>query len=88
MKRDDNRGTPDAPLPRRLTRTPGASQYTGYAESTLEKLRVSGGGPRFIRLGSRTIAYDYADLDAWLDGMKRATSTSAYDNSGQNRRDA
>ena len=51
---------------RRILRTPEAAEYVGLAESTLEKQRVSGTGPRFIRLGSRAIGYDIRDLDAWL----------------------
>ena len=56
--------------PHRIVRTPGAAEYTGLAESTLEKLRLTGGGPLFIRLGGRAIGYDLRDLDAWLDGHR------------------
>lgn len=58
----------------RRLRTPAAGKYLGYADSTLEKKRVTGDGPPFIRLG-RTIVYDTRDLDAWL-ASRRATSTS------------
>lgn len=52
----------------------GAAAYTGLSVSTLNKLRVFGGGPVFLKLGRR-VAYDVADLDAWL-ASKRRTSTS------------
>jgi len=55
-------------------RTGRAADYVGYAESTLEKKRLTGDGPPFIRLG-RAIVYDPRDLDAWL-AARRATSTS------------
>jgi hypothetical protein len=55
-------------------RTAAAAEYLGYAESTLEKQRVIGNGPPFIRLG-RVIVYDTRDLDAWLTA-RRARSTS------------
>jgi predicted DNA-binding transcriptional regulator AlpA len=58
----------------RRLRTALAADYIGYAESTLEKKRLDGSGPPFIRLG-RAIAYDTRDLDAWL-AARRATSTS------------
>jgi predicted DNA-binding transcriptional regulator AlpA len=58
----------------RRLRTPAAADYLGYAESTLEKKRLTGDGPPFVRLG-RTIVYDTRDLDAWLTA-RRATSTS------------
>jgi len=44
-------------LAHRRLRTPAAADYLGYAESTLEKKRLTGDGPPFIRLG-RVIVYD------------------------------
>jgi predicted DNA-binding transcriptional regulator AlpA len=61
-------------LQHRRLRTPDAADYLGYAESTLEKKRLTGDGPPFIRLG-RVIVYDTRDLDNWLAG-RRARSTS------------
>jgi predicted DNA-binding transcriptional regulator AlpA len=51
-----------------------ASRHVGLSVSTLNKLRVFGGGPVFLKLGRR-VAYDVADLDAWL-ATKRRRSTS------------
>jgi predicted DNA-binding transcriptional regulator AlpA len=51
-----------------------AAQRTGLSVSTLNKLRVFGGGPVFLKLGRR-VAYDIADLDAWI-ASKRRSSTS------------
>jgi predicted DNA-binding transcriptional regulator AlpA len=51
----------------RILRTPRAAEYVGLSPSTLEKKRLSGGGPTFIRLGGRAVGYDVRDLDAWLD---------------------
>jgi hypothetical protein len=45
--------------------TLGAAAYTGLAASTLEKLRVYGGGPRYLKL-RRLVRYRPADLDDWL----------------------
>jgi predicted DNA-binding transcriptional regulator AlpA len=61
---------------KRLLGTPAAAEYLALAVSTLEKARLNGRGPRFVRLGSRAVAYDVADLDAWIDRQK-AESTSA-----------
>jgi predicted DNA-binding transcriptional regulator AlpA len=58
----------------RRLRTPAAADYLGYSESTLEKKRITGDGPPFIRPG-RAIVYDTRDLDAWL-ASRRASSTS------------
>jgi hypothetical protein len=38
-----------------ISRTPG----------TLAKLAVTGGGPKFRKIGVRHVLYDIADLDAW-----------------------
>ena len=46
--------------------TEQASAYTGLAIATLEKLRCSGGGPRFVRYGRKAVRYLVADLDAFM----------------------
>lgn len=51
-----------------------AAQYVGLSASTLNKLRVFGGGPIFLKLGRR-IAYDVTDLDAWLATKKRLSTS-------------
>jgi predicted DNA-binding transcriptional regulator AlpA len=61
--------------PRRILRQPAAAKYVGLAESTLEKYRLTGGGPRFVRLGVRAIGYDVQDLDAWIDAQKRSSTS-------------
>jgi len=55
-------------------RTKGASDYTGLAESTLEKLRLTGEGPAYMKVG-KVVVYDPSDLDEWLSRHRR-TSTS------------
>ena len=52
-----------------------ASSYTGLSCSTLNKLRCSGGGPRFAKVGRRVI-YNVADIDVWL-AKHLKTSTSS-----------
>lgn len=59
--------------PRRLP-VEEAATYTDLSASTLNKLRIYGGGPAYLKLGRR-VAYDVRDLDAWL-ASKRRTSTS------------
>ena len=55
--------------------TTAAADYLGLGKSTLDKLRVNGGGPTFAKYGRRVV-YDPDDLDTWADRHKR-TSTSA-----------
>ena len=57
-------------ITRRVLRTPGAAEYVALSPSWLEKLRLAGGGPRFLRLGGRAVGYDIRDLDEWLDSQR------------------
>ena len=57
-------------------RTAGAADYCGSSKSTFEKLRLTGGGPVFIKLG-RTVVYDVDDLDAWLAKNRRHSTSEA-----------
>ena len=56
-------------------RTPEAAHYLALAESTLTKMRLTGDGPPFVKVGPRAVAYRKADLDAWLQArVRRSTS--------------
>jgi predicted DNA-binding transcriptional regulator AlpA len=45
---------------------------------TLERHRVAGTGPRFIRLGRRLIRYRVSDLAEWVDGgLRNSTSETS-----------
>lgn len=56
--------------------TPQVAEFLNVSPSYLNKLRLSGGGPRFVKIGRR-VAYDIADLIDWAESRKR-TSTSAH----------
>jgi predicted DNA-binding transcriptional regulator AlpA len=58
---------------RRILRTPAAAEYVGLSSSSLEKKRLTGDGPRFVRLGGRAIGYTVEDLDVWLDRQRAET---------------
>jgi len=60
--------------PRRILRTPAAADYVGLSASTLEKLRLTGDGPRFVRLGGRAVGYDIRELDNWIDEQRQRDS--------------
>ena len=45
--------------------TEGASRHLGLAVSTLEKMRVYGDGPSFVKMG-RSVRYRICDLEAYL----------------------
>jgi excisionase family DNA binding protein len=47
------------------------------SRSYLDKLRVYGGGPKFLRFGTRKILYRKSDLDLWA-AARCFGSTSEY----------
>jgi predicted DNA-binding transcriptional regulator AlpA len=51
-----------------------AAEYTGLAASTLNKLRLTGDGPEYIKLGRRVL-YARDSIEGWLRSHRR-TSTS------------
>jgi len=53
-----------------------AASYTSLSKSSLDKLRVYGGGPVYIKAGARVV-YDRIDLDTWLIGKKVANTSQA-----------
>lgn len=64
------------PTKRYLT-TPQASDHLKISVSTLTKWRLTGAGPRFIKLGSR-VTYDEQDLDRFVaERVRRSTSDVA-----------
>lgn len=54
--------------------TERAAARLGLSPSTLEKLRVTGGGPAYLKLGRRVV-YEASDLDVWK-AARRTLSTS------------
>ena len=54
--------------------TKEAAQRAGFSAGTFANMRVSGRGPRFIKVGAKVVYRD-ADVDAWLE-ERLASSTS------------
>lgn len=61
----------------RVLRPREASAYCGLSESTLAKRRLYGLPPKYVALGSRSVGYLLEDLDAWLDGCRRSSTSDA-----------
>ena len=55
-----------------------AAAYVGLSVKTLEKLRVTGRGPRYAKAGRRVI-YDRRDLDKWVAARKRGFTGESVD---------
>jgi len=54
-----------------------AARLLSVSEIWLKKLRLAGGGPRFVRLGVRLIRYKRSDLTEWVEA-RRFNNTAQY----------
>lgn len=53
------------------------SRMTGLHATVLAKMRQTGGGPRFLKLGHRTIGYRRGSVRAWLREREFASTLDA-----------
>ncbi|WP_454104257.1 helix-turn-helix transcriptional regulator [Methylorubrum extorquens] len=68
--------TVDQQTKERLLTTSDAAEHLGLGVHRLEKLRISGGGPEFIKLG-RSVRYERTALDAWIAASRRRSTSEA-----------
>jgi hypothetical protein len=59
---------------KRLLPVAEAATYVSLSASTLNRLRVSGGGPIYAKLAGK-ILYDIRDLDQWIEDSKRGSTS-------------
>ena len=59
---------------KRLLPVAEAATYLCLSASTLNRLRVSGGEPRYYKLAGRVL-YDVRDLDQWVEDNKRGSTS-------------
>ena len=58
-----------------LFRPKQVADFLGIAQSTLAKMRLTGGGPRYSKIGPRLVAYDPSDLTDWVNSRKRQSTS-------------
>lgn len=63
-------------MAKRFHSTPSAAEYTGISASALEKRRVYGGGPVYLKVG-RLVKYREDDLDRWMQRSPRTSTSDA-----------
>lgn len=68
--------TPRVAERKRCLSTAEAARQLNLSVSTLNKWRLTGDGPRFLKLGRR-VAYSQADIDAFTAAQRRG-STAEY----------
>jgi excisionase family DNA binding protein len=54
-----------------------AAEYLRVSPRTLERWRLLGIGPRYVKLGGRKVACRLADLDAWINSQLRSSTSDA-----------
>jgi predicted DNA-binding transcriptional regulator AlpA len=59
---------------KRLLSVVEAATYVSLSASTMNRLRVSGGGPRYAKLAGKVL-YDVRDLDQWIEDSKRESTS-------------
>lgn len=57
-----------------LLTTAEAAKWLSVTVSYLEKMRVIGGGPEFVKLG-RSVRYEPAALATWVDSARRRSTS-------------
>ncbi len=62
-------------LPSSRLKGQDAATYLGLSHSTLEKMRHTGRGPRYLKVGGR-VFYRQSDLDAYLEAAVVETTDS------------
>lgn len=62
-----------------------AAAMTCLSVRTLQRLRIDGGGPRFVKLTDRRIGYLAAELEAWIKARAFSSTSeiAAKQGSGQ-----
>lgn len=52
-----------------------AARDLKFSTVTLQRMRLTGEGPRFAKLGKKSVRYRRADLDEWVESrLVRSTS--------------
>lgn len=59
----------------RLVTTKGATAIVPVSVSQLNKLRVTGGGPEYVKLG-RSVFYEIEALERWVIEHRRASTSN------------
>ena len=59
----------------RLVNEKEAAEFLGYTVRALQNWRIRGGGPKFVKVSSRSVRYRLRDLLEWSES-KLVSSTS------------
>jgi predicted DNA-binding transcriptional regulator AlpA len=60
----------------RFVKTPEAAEFVRLSTSQLNKLRVFGNGPEFVKLG-RSVLYEVEALESWIAKNRRSSTSQS-----------
>jgi predicted DNA-binding transcriptional regulator AlpA len=63
-----------SPVDRKYLTTKEAADHIRLSESALEKKRVDGSGPVFVKLG-KSVRYEISALDEWIAAGRHKSTT-------------
>ncbi len=52
-----------------------AGDFLGLSDRAMQKMRQTGGGPRYIHISSRCLRYRRIDLKAWAESRMRSSTS-------------
>lgn len=59
-----------------------AATYLRVKRHTLKRKRWNGTGPRYVKLGQRSITYRKRQLDEWIESMSRSSTSDQGEEDG------
>ena len=62
-----------------------AALFLSVSVKELERLRYAGGGPRYVKLGKRTVRYAIPELHAWMQSRTVSNTAEAAAQKGAGR---
>ncbi len=63
-------------MPDNLLNTEQVADLAGLSPRTIKQMRQTGNGPRYFRLGERTIRYKREDINEWIEKKYQETATT------------
>ena len=56
-----------------------AAELLGLSVRTLQRFRVEGRGPRYLKLGRKRVAYSETDIAAWVESCRRQSTSANHE---------
>ena len=65
--------------PEQLLETKVIAEYMGTTPQNLAQMRYRGTGPKFIKLGARSVRYRWSDVEAWIEANTLTQSDQDFE---------